>query len=130
MLPLASNDHLVDLGDCLSIGDISVDDDFMAMIGDDDDSASASVFEDIMIPLAQEHDPAKDRREEMFRADSIRSLDAVCWIDDELFVDAVDVFEDDEPAQAQMHSNQDFGMQQQQQMDDECSATADAAATV
>jgi choline dehydrogenase-like flavoprotein len=114
MLTLPSNDHLVDLDDCLSIGGMSVDDDFMAMIGDDDDSASASVFKDIMIQLAQEHDPVKDSREEMFRADSIRSIDAECWIDDELFVDAVDAFEDEEPAQAHMHSSQDFGMQQQQ----------------
>jgi long-subunit acyl-CoA synthetase (AMP-forming) len=114
MLTLTSNYHLVDLDNCLSIGGMSVDNDFMAMKGDDDDSASASVFEDIMIQLAQEHIPAKDRREEIFRSDSIRSLDAGCWIDDELFVDAVvDVFEHEEPAQAQMHTYQDFGMQQQ-----------------
>jgi hypothetical protein len=110
MLTLTSNDHLVDLDDCLSIGGMSVDDELMAMIGDDDDPASASVFEDIMIPLAQEHKSAKGRR------GSIISLDDACWIDDEIFVDAVDFFEDEEPAQAQLHSSQDFGMQQHQQM--------------
>jgi hypothetical protein len=113
MLTLPSNDHLEDLDDCLSMGGMSVDDELMAMMGVYDDSASVTVLEDIMIPLAQENDPAKDRREQMFRADSIRSVDAECWIDDELFVDALDVFEDEESAQAQMHSSQDFGMQQQ-----------------
>jgi hypothetical protein len=116
MMTLTSNDHLVDLDDCLSMGGMSDDDDLMAMIGDEDAAASVSVFEDIMIPVGQEHESALDRREEISRADSIRSLDDACWIDDELFVDAVDFFEDEEPAQAQMHFSQGFGMQKQQQM--------------
>jgi hypothetical protein len=100
------------------MGGMSDDDDLMAMIGDEDDAASVSLFEDIMIPLGQELESAKDRREEISRAGSIRSLDDACWIDDELFVDALDFFEDEEPAQAQaqMHSSQGFGMQKQQQM--------------
>jgi len=106
MLSINNFQNFTDLDDCLSMGGMSVEDDLISIMDDasvsriagNDSSHSRDSIEDIIVPLSRE-DPDRSKEVCQFRDDSLRSLrsmDSECWIDDELFVDAVDVFEDED----------------------------------